>query len=242
MDSITITVFGLLAVAAISVAGAAINMRKRLDNAEEAKTRLKEGFETKLGEEKGKRRALEQELSKAQDAFKRLREELGRRANAELERQRVQEKQREHEKGEKEHHDRMERYLNRLATELNQSVGKLSQLQDEMKYVTRELREQERSQRLDTERQEREKAEKEFAGRFMARLEKLEKTLRAAKEEQAWLNEQVARSTRDEERVPQELANDGKYRNPEIKTRDKAYREFIEQLLDNHPQRKSQGG
>ena len=90
MDSLVLPAIGFLAMTAIFAAGSAITMRRRLKNAENARRRLKEGWESKLREEERKRRELEQELSKIQDASKRLQEAWRERKKEEQERHRLQ--------------------------------------------------------------------------------------------------------------------------------------------------------
>ena len=54
MDSLIVPAIGFLAIIVIFAAGSAINMRRRLKDAEEARRRLKAGWESKLREEEHK--------------------------------------------------------------------------------------------------------------------------------------------------------------------------------------------
>ncbi len=213
MDSIIIPVIGFLAITAIFAAGLAINMRKQLENANEARRRLNAGWGAKLKEEEHKRRELEQELSKVQDASKRLQEAWQGREKEEQERHCLQAKQREQEE---ELRDRAEKgQLDRFTSELNQSIEKLIQLQNEMKCMIRELHEMQRErhrmgqqgrrtvkdlgQPAHAERGVRKRDEEEMIDRFGAKTKEVAEKLHMTPEEQAWLNELVEQGGRNEE-------------------------------------------
>ena len=212
MDSLIVPVIGFLAIIVIFAAGSAINMRRRLKDAEEARRRLKAGWESKLREEEHKRRQLEQELSKIQDASKRLQEAWQGREKEEQDRHRLQTMEREHEK---ELRDRTEEgKLDRFTSDLSQSIDKLSQLQDELKRTIRELHEMQKErgrteqqgrrtaqnmeQLAQTEREPQKRYEKEMLDRLGAKTKEVANKLHMNPEEQAWLDELLKQSTRDE--------------------------------------------
>ena len=247
MDPFIIPVVGLLAAIAVFAGGSAIFLRKRLSNAEEARRRLKAGWEIKIREEEQKCRGLQQELARTQEASKHFQEALERKEREEQERQHTQTKQREHEKAEKELRDKTEKQnLARLTSELNQSIERLSQLQDEMKCMILELhktqqrqdRREEQGRRIalkqeqpaPTERETPKRDEEEVIDRFGAKITEFKETRHGTQEEQAWLQERIRQSAREEGELRQELANEEPLWASERMTQDNDYREFIEQL------------
>ncbi len=212
MDSFVIPAVGFLAITTIFAAGLAISMRTRLKDANEARRRLRAGWESKLREEEHKRRELEQELSKIQDASKRLQEARREREKEEQERHPLQAKEREHEE---ELRDRTEKgKLVRSTSELSQSIEKLAHLQDEMKCMIQELREAQRP-RHGTEQQGRRTAqdveqsahaergvlrkEEEMIDRFGSKTKEVAEKLHMTPEEQTWLNELLIQGVGNDE-------------------------------------------
>ena len=236
----------LLAAVAIIAAGSAIGMRKRLSNSEEARRRLKAGWETKLREEEHRYRKLQQELSKTQEASKRLQDALEKREKEEQEQHRTQAKQRDSESVGEEPRGRSEKQnLDRLTGELTRSIERLSQLQDEMKRMIRELHRthqgrdrteeqgraaQKQEQPAHPEREIQKRDEKETTERFGPEISGPGKPQHSTLEEQVWLYELIKQSIREENELRQKLASEDPSWKSEKLTLDNDYKEFIEQL------------
>ena len=245
MEIVIIPIIVFVIATAMLFARSMISMRKRLTNVEEAKKRLKAGWEARLRGEEGKRRELEGKLCKAEEDYNRLEQELKRRAKEEEEQNCFRKEHEQREKGERETREIIEKEkLGHVEEELRQSRNKLSQAEEQKRHFTDDLQkvekenariEEEGKQKLEeekerwkTEKEMWDEAEREMKARLEAQNQEFAERIQKAEEERNCFKETIRDLVKDIKELLKKQEKE--HWKSEIEERDKARKEMTEKF------------